>query len=410
MPPRGSIQGVKTVAAEVLQRPPHGVGELPAQPVEMAPISAFRQHAVQNMGPGGAIAHGRGELEIDKLRDPLLPRGDIAATHRGADGLGGAADLHHPAQAVERGEPRRRLGLEIRERVVLENENVVLLCEAQHAMDGRRRGRRPRRVMQAAGGQIEARTMLGEQAFEFRDVGAVEGHGDGEAPGAIGAQERMEIEVAGIVDNHCVVWAEEKAAGEIERLRAGIGDDDLVGIGHDRALGEAHREEPAQRRIAERLVILAPALRILPRGEAQRPLHAEIEHPGIGQPASARTKEIGRVHHRVPIDPGRIDRGLRRRVHGRERERAGGARDEESGASPSDDRALGYKPVVSLDDGRFRDFELDGELTHRGQACAARERPARYAAANERRGRLDARGGPIVHIRSELYSQWIGTV
>ena len=82
------------------------------------------------------------------------------------------------------------------------------------------------------------------------------------------------------------------------------------------ALGEAHREEPAQRRIAERLVILAPAFRILARGEAQRPLDAEIEHPGIGQPAGARAKEVGRAHHRVPIDPGRIDRGLGRRVRG----------------------------------------------------------------------------------------------
>ncbi len=175
--------GREAMAAEILQRPPHGVGELPPQPVEMAPVSAFRQNAMQDVGPGRAVAHGRRELQIDKLRDPVLPRGDIAAAHRGADGLGGAADLHDPAQAVERGEPRRRLGLEICERVVLENENVVLLGEAQHAMDGRRRGRRPRRVMQAAGGQIEARAMLGEQAFEFRDVGAVGGHRDGDGSG-----------------------------------------------------------------------------------------------------------------------------------------------------------------------------------------------------------------------------------
>ena len=126
----------------------------------------------------------------------------------------------------------------------------------------------------------------------------------------------MEIEIAGIVDDHRVVWTEEKAADEIERLRAGIRHDNLVEIRHHGALGEAHGEQPPQRRIAERLVILAPALRILARGEAQRALDAKIEHPGIGQPACARTEEIGRADHGVPIDPGRIDRGLGRRVGG----------------------------------------------------------------------------------------------
>ena len=80
----------------------------------------------------------------------------------------------------------------------------------------------------------------------------------------------MEIEVAGIVDDHRVVRIEEKAADEIERLRAEIGHDDLVGIRQRCALGEAHREQPPQRGMAERLVVLAPPLWILARGKAQR--------------------------------------------------------------------------------------------------------------------------------------------
>ena len=187
----------------------------------MAPISAFRQHPMQNVSPRRAVAHGRRELEVDELPDPILPRGDIAAAHRGADRLGRAADLHDPAQAIERGEPRRRLGLEVCERVVLEDENVVLLSQPQHPMDGRRGGRHSRRVLQASAGQIETRTMLGEYALELCDVGTVGGHAHGDAPGAIGAQERVEIEVAGIVDDHRVVRTEEKPADEIERLRAG---------------------------------------------------------------------------------------------------------------------------------------------------------------------------------------------
>ena len=155
----------------------------------------------------------------------------------------GAADLDDTAQALECGEPRRRLGLEVRERVVLEDENVVFLGESQHPMDRRRRGRHPRWVLQASAGQIETRAMLGEHTLERGDVGAVERHGHGYAPGAIGAQEGMEIEVAGIVDDHCVVRSEEKTADEVERLRAGIRDDDLVGIRQHGALGETHREQ-----------------------------------------------------------------------------------------------------------------------------------------------------------------------
>ncbi len=82
--------------------------------------------------------------------------------------------------------------------------------------------------------------MFGEHALELGHVGAIGSHRDGDAVGAIGAQQRMEIEIAGIVDDHGVVWAEEKAADEIERLRAGIGDDNLAGIRQHGALGQAH--------------------------------------------------------------------------------------------------------------------------------------------------------------------------
>ena len=140
---------------------------------------------------------------------------------------------------VERGKPRRRLGLEVRERVVLEEENVVLLGQSQHPMDGRRRGRHPGRILQASAGEIETRTMLHEHTLELGDVGALGGHRDGDALSAIGAQERMEIEIAGIVDDHRVVWTEQKAAGKVERLRAGIRHDNLIGIRQHSALGEA---------------------------------------------------------------------------------------------------------------------------------------------------------------------------
>ena len=102
--------------------------------------------------------------------------------------------------------------------------------------------------------------MLGEEALKRVDVGAVGGHRDGDAPHAIGAQERMEIEIAGIVDDHRVAGLSRK-----RQTRSSACEQESVttiwsGSAKHGALGEAHGEQAAQRRVAERLVILAPAL------------------------------------------------------------------------------------------------------------------------------------------------------
>ena len=134
--------------------------------------------------------------------------------------------------------------------------------------------------------------MLGEEARERGDVRAVGSHRNGERLRPTGSQERMEVEIAGVVDHYRVAGVEQEAADEVERLRTGIGDDDLVGIDQHGPFGEPHREEPAQRREAERLVVLSPPLRVVARREPQGPLDAEVEHPGIGQPAGARAEEV----------------------------------------------------------------------------------------------------------------------
>ena len=43
------------------------------------------------------------------------------------------------------------------------------------------------------------------------------------------AQQRLEVEVAGIVDQDRVAGFEQKAADEIERVRAAVGQQDLLG-------------------------------------------------------------------------------------------------------------------------------------------------------------------------------------
>ena len=190
-----------------------------------------------------------------------------------------------------------------------------------------------------------------------------------------------------------------------------IGHHDAAGVDEHAALGEADGEEAPQRLMAERFVILAPPPGILARRESQRALDAEIEHPGIGQPPRARTEEIGRADHGVPVDPGWVDRGLGRRAGRRQGQGPRRASDEEARAAARDHRALGREPVVGFDDGRFRHVELGGELAHRGEPGAARERPGSDAVANEGRGHFDSGLRPVIHVGEfQLYSQWFGTL
>jgi hypothetical protein len=140
------------VPAQIAEREPHRVGRSAAQGVEMATVVALGEDAVDHGGAGRAVAHADGKLQIDERRDPVGARRDIAATRRRPDRLGGAADLHDASQAVESCEPDRRILLEIAERVVFEDKDVVVFGEPQDAMGFRRRQRSAGRVLQAGVG------------------------------------------------------------------------------------------------------------------------------------------------------------------------------------------------------------------------------------------------------------------
>jgi hypothetical protein len=62
----------------------------------------------------------------------------------------------------------------------------------------------------------------------------------------MGAQQRMEVEVARIVDQHRVTRLEQKAAQKIDGLRAGFRQHDLLGRRLYAVLAHAPREKMAQ--------------------------------------------------------------------------------------------------------------------------------------------------------------------
>ncbi|MNF16499.1 hypothetical protein D3C80_2195400 [compost metagenome] len=61
----------------------------------------------------------------------------------------------------------------------------------------------------------------------------------------MGAQQSMEIEIAGVVDHDRIAWLNQEAAEQIDRLRPGFRQDDLVGRCLDAVLAETPRQKLA---------------------------------------------------------------------------------------------------------------------------------------------------------------------
>ena len=130
-----------------------------AQLLHVLAVAAARQNTGDELGRDRArAAETGGDLQIDERFDPVRPRGDVAAAHRGRQRLGEAADPDDAIEAVERGKARRRLRLEIGEDVVLDDGEVVGRRRAQKPVRGLRRERRAGRVVERGVGDVEARS------------------------------------------------------------------------------------------------------------------------------------------------------------------------------------------------------------------------------------------------------------
>ncbi len=116
--------------------------------------------------------------------------------------------------------------------------------------DHRRQGRAGR-IVDRRIGDVEPRPVLGQRAAELREVRPDRRVGHADDPGAVGAQQGLEIEVAGIVDQHDIAGLNQQPAQQVHRLRPGLGQHDLVRRGLDAALGHAAGNELAQRRQAQ---------------------------------------------------------------------------------------------------------------------------------------------------------------
>jgi hypothetical protein len=207
----------------------------------------------------------------------------------------------------------------------------------------------------------------------------------------VGAQQRLEVEVARVVDQHGIARPQQQAADQVDCLRARAGEHELVGGRRDALVGETGEEQAAQRRRAARAAVVRQEGVAGATEGPQALAQGGVRHPVGGQPAATGLEHGSIGVERLSRYPERIDAALARRSRlGERARRQVRPGDVEAGAAPGADDALRLEPPVGLDDRRRRNAHGRGKAADRGQAIARAQRPARDPGAD----RIHERPGP----------------
>ncbi len=144
----------------------------------------------------------------------------------------------------------------------------------------------------------------------------------------MGTQQRTEIEIAGIVDQHGVARPQQEAADQVDRLRPGGGEQQLLRWDLEPFVGEPRHQHAAQGQRAARCAVIGEHRVVGPRQAAERAPQRIGRHPVGRQPAAARLHRAAAGIERLPRHPERIDGAvaLRLVLGERERRQRGGRR------------------------------------------------------------------------------------
>ena len=120
--------------------------------------------------------------------------------------------MDHPIEAVEGRQPRRERVLEISEDIVLDNGQAERFGQLQYPVRRDRRKRGPGRIVDSGVGDVEPGPVLMERLSEQLRIRPRRGIGNADDASAMGAQQRMEIEIAGVVHQYGVSRLEQESA------------------------------------------------------------------------------------------------------------------------------------------------------------------------------------------------------
>ena len=222
-------------------------------------------------------------LEVGQVAGQVGTAGDEPHAQRGREGLGEAADVDRAFQLVQRREARRRHRLEVGQRVVLDDQQVVLLCQLQHLEGLGGRQVRAGRVVCHRLGEEQARPVHDQQLLQRLEVGPVGAARHAEHLGARHLQFAEQRVVARVVHQHLAAGRHEVADDQVHRLVGALRQHHLRRLGPDADVGQLAHDVFAQRRIA-----VAAAVAEEGAQAGAHDLVVELVQPHVGQPLDGR--------------------------------------------------------------------------------------------------------------------------
>jgi len=192
-----------------------------------------------------------------------------------------------------------------------------------------------------------------QQLLQVVEVVAVRGARHADQGGALGTQDAHQVGVTGVVHQHHVTRAHQRAHGEVECLAGAVGQHQLRRIGDDRQLLlQVLRSQRAQLRQAHGIAV-AGKLQRAAGHLAQTAAQAFFVHPVVGQPAATwLERQLAGFEDllQVPFGVERWSTGVG--LGGVRVQQLGHrAVDEEPGIALAHQQPLSHQAIVSLDHG-----------------------------------------------------------
>jgi hypothetical protein len=267
----------------------------------IAAIAQNAEHQLRRRRAGAAKV--RCNLQVDQTFNVVRARSDIAATDGSGDRLRKAADPDHPGEAVEGSKSGRWIGFKFGEDVILHDDQIVCRRYDKQLMGGLKRQSRAGRIMQGGVGEIHPRTMSREHLGEYGRIGACGRKGNTDQFHSMDAQQSLEIEVAGIIDQNRVARLKHIAANKINRLRAGGREKDLIGTCLNSFIGKLTRKQSAQGEQAAWVAVFGQSRCIVSGKAADRAAHGNGRHPVSWKPTAARFQQVRAAIQRLARHP-----------------------------------------------------------------------------------------------------------
>ena len=178
----------------------------------------------------------------------------------------------------------------------------------------------------------------------------------------------MKIEITRVVYQHHIARLQEKAANQIDGLRARFGQHNLLGRHFQARAVQASGNQAAQGWQAQRCAVFAQTGRIVARQCAQGAAHAVFKQPLRRQPTTTWTQQLFFCVQSLTRNPQRVNCPLLRAACLHQGQRRGSTEHIIARACFCQNQALRHQALIRFCHRRYRHLQMFGLRPHRRQA------------------------------------------